>query len=637
MFIRKLFHEGVEAPFLRVATFFLTLVGAVAVRISNYQEVFKPFSGHLNFLDPDSYYQLRRLVHFLGNFPSVMRFDPLLDWPDGSRIDWAPGLVWFLGLPLKLFGVSDFDALETGISFLVIGLGIVEILFLYFLIRRIIPDRRFWLFGLFLGAVLPSMVRYSCLGQVDHHIFEAIFPILGLYFIVRWFEKPQSLVWGVLLALILGLSLWTSAILLFLVLWAPIFVSLRAPKELSRKSILVAAVSFIVFCGLALHDVGSSRLFNISQTWMLLMATLLGSVLILGWRWSSQKKFFVLPLLFLGLFFTITAFIPQIQLWSMILAFKGYIFPASNVLNSVLEAQPLFGNWTAHDLQYVHGNYGYLFIPVAVFCLWGCFLKSIPALMRTAMIYALPFFILALAQKRLGTFLAPFVVMMISIFAWQICKLLAEKGIELAGAISALILALSFSPAFQNGFALSLVSMHAVDLPIERLFVEKLDIKKDQAWNRLVGKIPADSGIVAHPNLGHALTYLTGMPSTDNSFFHPRILERDLERRSFNESKVLMAKLKEQKVKYVLVADDILYHKFLWDVFKPEEKFPFASFQNQNGKLVRIWDVDLMEEKAWYRLLTRQELAKGFKFVFGLSVKNSGHFYENVKLIELEN
>jgi len=637
LFIRKLFHEGVEAPLLRIAIFFLTLVGAVAVRISNYQEVFKPFTGHLNFLDPDSYYQLRRLVHFLGNFPEVMRFDPLLDWPYGSAIDWPPGLVWFLGLPLKLFGVSNYDALETGVSFLMIAIGIVEILFLYFLIRRIIPDRRFWLFGLFLGAVLPSMVRYSCLGQVDHHIFEALFPILSLYFIFRWFEKPQDWGWGILLSLILGFSLWTSAILLFLVVWVPLFVALKAPAELKWQSLMGAACAFLFFCGLALVSVGSSPLFNFFQTWAVLVGALLLAGFILVWRRSNQESLRSILLATLAVVLVVAAFIPQIRVWSMLLAIKGYFFPTANVLNSVLEAQPLFGNWTLHDLQYVHGNYGYLFIPIALFSLGGCFLKSIPPLMKATMIYALPFFVLALIQKRLGTFLAPFVVIMITIFAWQISRLLAEKGIELAGAVSALVLALSFSPAFQSGFALGFVGMHTVDFPIEKLFIERLGIQKEEAWDRLIGKQKAEFGIVAHPNLGHALTYLTGIPATDNSFFHPQILERDLERRSFKDSQALANKLREQRVKYVLVADDILYHKFLWDIFKPGEEFPFSSFQNRNGRLVRIWDVDAMEEKAWYRLLTQQTLAKGFKFVFGLSIKNSGHFYENVKLVQLEN
>ena len=141
--------------------------------------------------------------------------------------------------------------------------------------------------------------------------------------------------------------------------------------------------------------------------------------------------------------------------------------------------------------------------------------------------------------------------------------------------------------------------------------------------------------MAAHPNLGNALTYLTGIPTTDNSFFHRPVLERDVERRAFKDQKDLVAKLREQKVKYVLIADDLLYHKFLWDLFRPSEKFPMSDFQNQNGRLIRTWDLDSMEETAWYRLLIKNDLPKEFKFIFGLSVKNSGHFYENVKLVEL--
>jgi len=625
----------VEAPFLRAAIFFLILVAAVVVRVSNYEEVFKPFSGHLNFLDPDSYYQLRRLAHFVTHFPEVMRFDVLLDWPNGSKVDWLPGLPWLLGIPLKLFGVSGYDSLETSISFLMIALGVLHILLVYFLIRRVIPDRRFWLFGLFLGAVLPSMVRYSCLGQVDHHIFESILPLGGLYFILRWFDRPKNIFWGIALAGVLALGVWTSAILLFLALWVPVFVAFAAPLNFGGRNFLVPFALCLSLCGLAVWDVGQTPLFSAFQTYLLILASFGGAGLIWLGRTSPRKLIFKgLGISFVLLFIS-AFFIPQIQIGNMILVAKAYLFPSSDVLTSVLEAQPLFGKWSVADFQFVHGNYGYLFIPVTLFCLGSSFIKTMPRLMRMTMLYAIPFFILALIQKRLGTFLAPFVVIGISIFAWQVSKILADKGIELAGAISTLILALSFSPAFQNGFALSIVNMHAVDLPIEKLFVERLNIDKEEAWNRLVGKSAVDYGIVAHPNLGHALTYISGIPTTDNSFFHPETLRKDLERRDIKETKDLVKNLRDQKIRYVLVADDLLYHQFLWRLFRKDKEFPLKTFENQNGHLVHSWDLDAMDETAWYRLLTQSNLPKDFKFVFGLSVKNSGHFYENVKLVEL--
>ncbi|PIR23583.1 MAG: hypothetical protein COV44_02035, partial [Deltaproteobacteria bacterium CG11_big_fil_rev_8_21_14_0_20_45_16] len=108
--------EPSSSRFLYGCIIFLVFAVAAVLRVSNYQEVLANFFGHLNFYDPDSYYQLRRLAYFVQNFPDYQIFDPLLNWPKGSWVPWSEGFLFLFGLPLKLFGVNNFHSLEMGAS-----------------------------------------------------------------------------------------------------------------------------------------------------------------------------------------------------------------------------------------------------------------------------------------------------------------------------------------------------------------------------------------------------------------------------------------------------------------------------------------------------------------------------------------
>jgi hypothetical protein len=181
--------------------------------------------------------------------------------------------------------------------------------------------------------------------------------------------------------------------------------------------------------------------------------------------------------------------------------------------------------------------------------------------------------------------------------------------------------------------------MHKVDFPVLDLFIQKTGISSESAWNRLAGSEPVDRGIVANPNLGHMFLYRLGLPTSDNSFYHEPSLRADLERRSLKSDQELLERLQKDKIQYVLVSDDLKYHRFLWKQFDPQAKsqnFPLEFYTEENGRKITHFDLDAMGEFAWYRLLTTETAAAGLEFVFGLRVPRSGHFYETVKVFEVK-
>src|SRR5690606_22024377 len=89
---------------------------AIVIRLANFETVFTDITGHLNFIDTDNYYYLRRLAYFLVNFPDPLVFDHTADWPVGRLVDWPEGFLWLVGLPLWLIGVDTYRELEIGAS-----------------------------------------------------------------------------------------------------------------------------------------------------------------------------------------------------------------------------------------------------------------------------------------------------------------------------------------------------------------------------------------------------------------------------------------------------------------------------------------------------------------------------------------
>ncbi len=130
------------------------------------------------------------------------------------------------------------------------------------------------------------------------------------------------------------------------------------------------------------------------------------------------------------------------------------------------------------------------------------------------------------------------------------------------------------------------------------------------------------------------MMYLTGLPTSDNSFYRKSAMVADLNRRDLFEDTDLVGRLREDKMKYIFVIDDLRYHQFLWDLFKTGG-FPLVREGFEGGRRLKLWDVDEMERHAWYRLLTTNKIPSGLKLLFGMNVQKTSYQYENLKVFEV--
>ena len=195
----------------------LMLLGGF-IRISNFGEVMSQ-EGGIVFGGTDAYYQLRRLVYFLAHFPKTLVRDPLVDWPHGSLVNWPEAFTWLLGTPLKLFGVHNFQQLEWGVVILMLLIGLLSCYVIYRLAQAALQSETLSLYVLFLAAINFVLVRYSCAGQCDHHILEALFPPLVLWLAIEIFRSEKDKIdWKcIFLGLLIAFSLLSSSSGLFVV------------------------------------------------------------------------------------------------------------------------------------------------------------------------------------------------------------------------------------------------------------------------------------------------------------------------------------------------------------------------------------------------------------------------------------
>jgi asparagine N-glycosylation enzyme membrane subunit Stt3 len=177
------------------------IVLGFALRLSVWPRV---FSGGRVYLDgPDGYYHLHRAAMTLQHWPLVPQFDPSINYPAGGTISWPPlfdGLLATLALPFR----SD-RALEVIGALLPPILGALQLIVLYMLVHSL-RNRRAALIAVIVAAILPAVVRYTLLGNLDHDPFFSLCLLVALLGIAR--ENP----WLIAAGLACGVLGWTGAI-----------------------------------------------------------------------------------------------------------------------------------------------------------------------------------------------------------------------------------------------------------------------------------------------------------------------------------------------------------------------------------------------------------------------------------------
>ena len=138
---------------------------AAALRLGTWSSVFTASGITLD--GTDGYYHLRRAWLTLMDWPWVPQFDHLMNVPEGAPLVWAPLYDFLLATMAKVLPGGPESAVELAGAVLPPVLGVLQILVLAVLLRRL-AGRRTAILGAALAAFLPGAVRFTLLGASDH-------------------------------------------------------------------------------------------------------------------------------------------------------------------------------------------------------------------------------------------------------------------------------------------------------------------------------------------------------------------------------------------------------------------------------------------------------------------------------------
>jgi dolichyl-diphosphooligosaccharide--protein glycosyltransferase len=162
----------------RVATPFLLFVVAIVFRILSWHSVFQ--QGGVYPQGNDAYYHLRRIQYSVEHFPSVLSFDPLINFPQGGEPIWPATFDWLIAALLRPWpGIGTPATLERVAVWIPPLVGAATVVLVYAIGVRFFSRRVGVLAGALL-AVLPAHVIYSRLGALDHHVAVAAMMALML-------------------------------------------------------------------------------------------------------------------------------------------------------------------------------------------------------------------------------------------------------------------------------------------------------------------------------------------------------------------------------------------------------------------------------------------------------------------------
>jgi len=126
--------------------------------------------GDVVFPPADPQYHLRRGVQVFESFPSVLLFDHYINYPGGAPIPWPPLFDIVIGLVPRAFGMDEhgFEVFAAWLSPLCALIACVPIVLVA---RRVSGESgpRVPALSLLIFATVPLLVNLSRIGMADHH------------------------------------------------------------------------------------------------------------------------------------------------------------------------------------------------------------------------------------------------------------------------------------------------------------------------------------------------------------------------------------------------------------------------------------------------------------------------------------
>ncbi len=160
---------------------------AFATRALGFERI---ISGDMVLFAPgDATYHVRRAFFTFMNFPAVLLFDPLLNYPDGAPVPWPPLFDFVLGGSARLLATDQrgFELVAAWTSPVYGSLTTIPI----YAIGRRVASRTVAFSAATLFAFFPICVTYGRVGNPDHHAAVALVGACVLWLVVTLVD-PRS-------------------------------------------------------------------------------------------------------------------------------------------------------------------------------------------------------------------------------------------------------------------------------------------------------------------------------------------------------------------------------------------------------------------------------------------------------------
>ncbi len=269
----------------------------VGVRSIGFERVFPGDSGVVLAID-DAQYHARRAAYTFENFPSLLLFDPYLNFPHGALVPWPPLYDFALAAAARAFGPERRN-LELVLGWAPVALGLLTALAVYAVGRRM-AGPGVALVALAFFAFLPVSTLYTSVGNPDHHaavVFVATLLLLGHLASLQAGESRRLwAIQGVLTALRVAMLLTWHGSLLYVVLADGLALVIAADdgrgKRLLAQACGCGAASLLGFASLSLPHSAIAGAWSPIELSLLQPATLAGFGIVAGGaaRWGKSLR-----------------------------------------------------------------------------------------------------------------------------------------------------------------------------------------------------------------------------------------------------------------------------------------------------------------------------------------------------------
>jgi dolichyl-diphosphooligosaccharide--protein glycosyltransferase len=523
---------------------------ALALRALGFEWVFVD-EDTVVFPPGDAHYHVRRSLQAWIHFPRVLLWDSYINFPDGAAISWPPLFDLVVAGAARLF-VRDPARFDAFVAWVPPAIGVLALWPAYLLGARL-GTRATGLGAALLLALLPFSVSYSRVGQLDHHSAVALIGGWLLYATVEVVDSKRARGRAALVLCIARVAMlltWHGSLLYLVLVDVMLFVTaaIGARRDIHVVQAASAAGAWLVVAPLVwlfpeplggpYSAIALSRLHVLAMLGVALVST--GLFWLDRPREGSERR---TPARRLGA--TAALGLGVAGLFLLLPGPREGLEPAFRFLTMTdavgartgeqLPLFSIFGRPSGRPVTEVWGFLAWLIPILPVGVVWG----ARPEAKRAAWIVAafcLYFGVLATLQRRYGNDLGPSlaVAAAVSIAALSSHALRAvgvsrHATAPAAAAIGLLLLAPPiFGPyraraasavhALQGGYAGQDRALKTVSGSVTR-FLEEVRKGTPPAGGFSDVTLVPQYGVVADPNLGHALQNVAERPTPTDPFW----------------------------------------------------------------------------------------------------------------------